>query len=236
MITKLLQATSPIYGAPYGIIVPVAPGIKAANFEGVWAPISGAKLATLELYGSMSTLSLQLYGTNDPLIAGDNAYTITIGGTITNGDTLTATFANASLPIGSEAVTIPVVTADTTTTLATKLAAAINADANLLALGFSATSAAAVVTVSFPSFAPGSGAAGNGVQANANLTQITISTTGSSTETGTVATTTTGTALGSAIAAFGLTALTVLPAFIKARVTTLTGTNAIINGNLSAAI
>jgi len=75
--------------------------------------------------------------------------TATIGGTITNGDSEIVQIT----PEGGSMVTltIPIVTADTTTTVATKLAAAINGNATLKAAGFAATSAAAVCKICYPS-------------------------------------------------------------------------------------
>lgn len=232
MQQNLLDIFNPPGVGPFGLIAPLAPAVVAPQFEGLWTPIVGAKAATLELSGSMDTLGVDVYGTNDPNAA-DNGYTLTVGGTITNGDTITATFKNPNLPgTGSVAVVVPVVTADTTTTLAAKLAAAINANAVLAALAIVAAAAVAVVTVTFPSVAPGPGAAGTGTFAN--LTTVSTAITGGATETLTVAVLTNGIKLGTTLAAFGLTAIAVLPAFIKIRVTTLTGANAVVHANLAA--
>ena len=76
----------------------------------------------------------------------------TIGGTITNGNTITVTVADPALVGGTEAVLYTIVTADTTTTVATKLAAAITADANLQAIGVNAASSG--TTVSLKSASP----------------------------------------------------------------------------------
>jgi hypothetical protein len=86
--------------------------------------------------------------------AGAAAYgtgTLTVGGAIANGNWFTVTLVNASMPPlvtpGLVIGPIPIVTADTTTTVATKLAAALNANLTLINLGFMATSSGAVVTV-----------------------------------------------------------------------------------------
>jgi hypothetical protein len=232
--SRLILPQTPAFGGPYGLIAPLVPGIISVPYNGPWVPIAGAKALSMEVAGSISTLSLVLYGTNDENVSAVSDYIITIGGTITNNDTIVATFTNPNLPGGSEAVTIPVVTADTTTTLAAKLAAAINADTNLAGLAITASSVAAVVTVQFPSVAPGESNSYTGPPL-ANTTQISTAVTGGASETAVVGVTETGTAIGSAITALGLTAVAApLPAFIRAAMTTLTGTNAIINGNLLA--
>src|ERR1700761_6278953 len=109
MQTQLVNYTSPEFGGPYGMqayLLP--PGGAAADFEGPWIPLSGAKNATLEVAGSLGggTLSMSIIGTNDPIVAGLNRYTITLGGTIAVNDTFTATFASPGLPGGTEAVLV----------------------------------------------------------------------------------------------------------------------------------
>ncbi len=73
--------------------------------------------------------------------------TITISGSATNGDTLNAKFLEASLPGGSVTVSVDIVTSETTTEMATALAAAINADSDLSAAGISASPSGAVITI-----------------------------------------------------------------------------------------
>lgn len=76
--------------------------------------------------------------------------TATIGGTLTIGDQLQLTVTNAKLAGLPETVSYTTLGGDTTTTMATALAAAINADSVLSALtpAITATSSGAVVTVS----------------------------------------------------------------------------------------
>ena len=64
---------------------------------------------------------------------------VTVGGSITNGDTVTLTVTLGTLSGGSRAVTYPVVTADTTTTVAAGVANAVNNDPVLQAAGITAT-------------------------------------------------------------------------------------------------
>ena len=78
--------------------------------------------------------------------------TITVSGTITAGDTVTPTATSSALtgsPVAAGTYTVLV--SDTTTTLATAIAAVINANAVLVAAGVFASSAAAVVTIYAPS-------------------------------------------------------------------------------------
>ncbi|MBP6350409.1 MAG: LysM peptidoglycan-binding domain-containing protein [Candidatus Obscuribacter sp.] len=72
----------------------------------------------------------------------------TVGGTITAGNIATITVFDAGLAGGQKAVNYTVLGTDTTTTIATALKNAINADTAFAAIGLTATSAAAVVTMS----------------------------------------------------------------------------------------
>lgn len=78
----------------------------------------------------------------------DATVTMTIGGTITNLDTIALTFTNAAIPvIGAQVgglyktAAYTVVTADTVATVADALESLVNLDANLSALGIYATKA-----------------------------------------------------------------------------------------------
>lgn len=254
MTNQLVNPQSPLYGGPYGIqayLIPPAFSDKVV-FEGPWIPIAGIKAGSLEVAGTLGggTLSLQLVGTNDPQVAAVNRYTITVGGTITNNDTLSVTVKNPNLAGGTEQVTITAVTADTTTTLAAKLAAAIVADANLAALGIGATSTAAVVTLTFPSVNPAEPSSSTGwTQPTTNFTEISATAvTGGATETLTVAADTGGTplpasAIGSGAnpivgASFpGLIALSApFPLFIKARLAAMSGTSPSVTAALNASV
>lgn len=231
MQNQLVNNFSPPFGAPYGFQAYLTPpGAPPALIEGPWILLAGAKSLTLEIAGSLGggTLSIQLVGTNDPVVSGVNRNTITLGGTIAVSDTFTATFASPGLPAGTEAVLVTATGTPTPTTMATALAAAINADTNLAALGIQATSAAGVVTVDFPSGAPQANTAGSNegpTAAFANFVSI-VGTKASTSGTIAVANDTDGTNVGSAITALGLTAIAApLPLFIKARMTFSGGTN-----------
>ena len=98
----------------------------------------------------------------------------TIGGTKTTGNILTITVHDAGLTGGQEAVNYTVLSTDTLSSIAAGLAAAINADVNLQAIGVSATSNSAVITM---------------LSTSTNVTSYTESTSGGATETITLGTT-----------------------------------------------
>src|ERR1039458_404222 len=88
------------------------------------------------------------------LLAGgttSSAELATLTGTIVNGDSFAVIFTQSALVGSPLTLTIPVVTADTLTTLAAKLAAAINANSALAAIGVWATAAVAVCSIYQPS-------------------------------------------------------------------------------------
>lgn len=76
--------------------------------------------------------------------------TITVGGSITVGDTLNVIVTDPAIEGGSATVEYTTITADTTTTAATGLAAALNESDLLAAAGFIATSNGAAVTLTPP--------------------------------------------------------------------------------------
>jgi hypothetical protein len=233
MQNQLLNNISPAFGGPYGLQAYLVPPSQAtATYEGPWIPLAGLKALSIEFAGAGATFTADLYGTNDPLVAAKNGYTFTFGGSVSNGDTQTATFTNPNLPNGSKAIQTTAGGSDTTATLATAMAAAINADADLQSAGIGATSAAAVVTIVFPSVAPESAVPSappsvGGSAVFANFTGVAGTKTGTATVA--VATLTNGTKLNaSSIAALGfLAAATVpfppIPLYIKARLTALSG-------------
>ena len=115
-------------------------------------------LPTLYIDGSAQQTSYgynssqQLTTTTDPnsnvtTLTYTGTGTATIGGTKTTGNILTITAHNALLSGGQEAVSYTVLSTDTLTTIAAGLAAAINADTHLSAIGVSATSASTVITM-----------------------------------------------------------------------------------------
>jgi uncharacterized protein len=85
-----------------------------------------------------------------PGAASGTAKTITVTGTITAGDTVTATFTGAGIPGSPVSVAYVVQAGDTLATVASGLAAAINANGALIASGVAALTAAAVVSIYAP--------------------------------------------------------------------------------------
>lgn len=230
-----------IYTAPPGIGVSIDGQLfnallGQAPCESPWMPVSFAKSLSFDLEGSLSTISVQLLGSNSQSDPG-NSYSITIGGSATANDVLSLQFQNPNLTGGTETVSVTAAGGETTAQLATALAAAINADTKLAALQITASVSGSVITVNYPSAAPPNTAEGGSPTAppNQNTTVITGSVSGSATETITVANASTGASLGSAITAKGMTAVTPLPGWIKAQINTLTGTGASVTGNIHGA-
>jgi hypothetical protein len=225
---------SPRYGAPFDVALQLLDNATVATTEGLWLPSRFVKNGSIEIAGSMSTVSVQILGTNqfsEPL----NAYTITIGGTVATGHTVTITMANTNIPGGTASVSYVTTGTDTATTVAAALAALMAVSPGMVASGVTVSAAAGVITAQYPSIYP---------QANTlvplygfnfgNLVTFSGSSTGA--ETVTVAgVTTIGSTIGSAITALGITALTVLPRWIRARMTVLTGGSAFINATFCGA-
>jgi hypothetical protein len=130
--------------------------------------------------------------------------TLTVGGTIANGNWFTVTFVNPSMPLlvtpGLIVGPINIVTADTTTTVATKLAAAINANQTLTNYGVVASSSAAVVTVKVLGAVAASTVMTAQLSAGAAITVTPANPTGGA-----------GTVVSRNAAAFPLTPLSLLP-------------------------
>lgn len=229
----LYAAEEAPFNGPQSLFAPLLAGVIVAPFEGLWTPTNFLKAASVDINGPAGSFSTTILGSNSQVWP-MNTYTVTVGGTITNLDVATLTFTAALLATGTEPVHYNIVTADTTTTIAAGLAAAINADTKLAALGITATSAAAVITVNWPSAGPVSqpGQLSSPSQPPfANSLSIAGTVTGGATETLTVAVGSDGDTLET-VTAVGLTALTLWPArWVKARVTALTAANTI-NANL----
>jgi hypothetical protein len=238
MTDLLVQYTAGPFASPFAIQGLLADSIVAANlpYEGLWVPIKFAKAASVELSGSISTLAMDIWATNqlNPL----NTYTVTVGGSETDGDVLSLIFTNPLLPNGSETVTLTTAGGESTTAIAAALAAGVDADANLAVLGFRATSAAAVVTIEWPSLPGFALNTEEGSPPVGSTTILTTSKSGGASETLTVAVGADGFKLnGTSLTALGLTNFTSsMPvAWMKARIGTLTGTGANITAALAAA-
>lgn len=135
----------------FNATVPALTGnaIAAWNFDGVntfyiRTTIDGASPRST----SFST-SIQSSGTETVVFQGnvDESTNATIGGTVTTGDVTSITIDNAALPGGEKTISYTSVAGNTTTTIATALKNAINADTNLQAIGLTADSSGAVITL-----------------------------------------------------------------------------------------
>lgn len=119
--------------------------VTAINADTVLAGLGVTAIATTQV------ASLQGLGPLQPVVitawSNGKAETATIGGSVVNGDTLVLTITNRLLPTGSVALTISIVGADTTTTIAAKLVAAINANLPCASINLKATNLAAVVSM-----------------------------------------------------------------------------------------
>lgn len=213
------------FDGPFALQATMADSVAAALFEGLWLPSRYAKSGSVELAGSFATVQADIYATNQP--DAKNSQTVTVGGTVTNGDAASLTFANPNLPNGTASVSYPITGSDTTTTIATGLAAAILANQTLTALGFSATSLANAVTVSWPSVPPAADPQPNGTSSPPpqNVTIITGSVSGAASETLTIALGTDGQKIASMTAA-GIQPLSISGQpirWLKCRIPTLTG-------------
>ena len=195
--------------------------VTAAPYEGLWIPSRFTRNASIEVSGTFSSFSLGLYGTN--AINPSNTYLVTVGGTVTNNDVLGVTFSTASLTSGSRTVSYTVSGSPSLSTIAANLAALINADTTLAALGYQASAASAVVTINFPTL-PASSGMGSFTSPVTPLATI-LSTSSTGTETLTVSTPTTGGVLFATVTASGFTQLPGPMRWVKARLTALSGSN-----------
>ena len=229
-----VAVTAPKFGAPFDVALQLLDNATVATTEGLWLPARFVKNGSVEVAGSMSTLSVQLLGTNqfnEPM----NAFTLTVGGTVATGHTVTVTMTNSNIPGGTASVFYLTTGTDTANTVAAALAALMATSPGMIASGVVPSVAAAVITAQYPSIFPQ--ASGPVPQYGANDgNMLTFSGSSTGAETVTVAgVTTIGSAIGSAITALGITALTILPRWIRARMTTLTGGSAFINATFCGA-
>lgn len=210
------------FNGPFSQSALLIDALAAAPAEGLWIQTSFLKNLNIEVEGVFSALSLQLYGTNLDSVGASNTYVLTVGGTVTASDVISTKFTNPNISSGSETVSYTSTGGDTTTTIATALTVAINADVILKGLGFAATSTGAVITVTFPSAAPNANSTPSSPLSQ-NTTKITTSVSGSATETVTTTTGTSGVVIGAAITAAGITNISPIPRYIKARLNSMTG-------------
>jgi len=212
------------FGGPFGIRARLLDAVAATPVEGLWIPSGWAKTGSIEAFGSISTLEIDVFGTNAlgwPL----NTYTATIGGTSTPGDLVGLDFINPNLPNGSKTLTHTVVSGDSLTSIAAALVTKINADAGMQAVQITATNLAGAITIQFPSAVfPGTPSS----PPNANTTLLTGVLNSGANESVTIAAGTDGVLLAP-ITELGLTQVSITTAYIKARLKTLTGGGAVVS-------
>ena len=153
-------------------LIATGPG-GATTFQGsANKALKSASVATNVVSISQTTPNLSTYSTSvssgatETLSAGTNIdgnIAIAVGGTVTVGNVLYITVSNANLTAGPETVAYTTITGDTTTSIATALKSAINADTKLTALGLTATSSTSTINIAvtgttYTSSATGSGA------------------------------------------------------------------------------
>lgn len=113
--------------------------------------------ASITATSSLGVVSLSIPGTDEPVnvsayINPANPNLATVGGTLTVGDVLSITVANAVLPGGSVTVSYTTVAGDTTATMATALFNAINSNIALIAANIvAANGTPSVVSIAYPS-------------------------------------------------------------------------------------
>jgi hypothetical protein len=227
------------FNGPFGLRSQLLSSVTAAPFEGLWTPVGGAKIGSIEANGTISTAEIDIYGTNSPAGFPMNTYTVTVGGSATQNDVVGLTFNNPLLPGGSESVNYTVGATPSLTTVAAGLVAAILADTALATLGVVASNAAGVITITWPSIAPETSAGGDqyGTPSSppmGSATGLTTTLSGGASETLTVTTGTDGFLL-TKITALGFTAITMPVRFIKARLVSLTGGSATISAAYNGA-
>jgi hypothetical protein len=215
------QRSAPFNG-PFDVAAPLLSGVGAAQVEGLWIDTGFAKVASLEmLVSGAPTFEVDIWGSN-AVDNPPNEYIVTIAGSATQNDTVTMNFANANVPGGTHGVLYTVPATPTINGVAAGIAAAINADAVLGPLGFQASAVAAVITITYPSVAPGITPSTTSSPGPSNFTLLTDTLSGGATETVAIAVGSNGTKISS-ISAAGLTALSILPRWITARLSSLSG-------------
>jgi hypothetical protein len=225
------------------VIVPFAQQSKLLDrvstvpYEGIWTPMMFPKTVAIECVGSWSTVNVNLV-VSCALEIPNNTVTVTVGGTIHTGDNLNVTFGNALLTNATQTITYVVQAGDTITTAAAALAALISVHPNLAQCGYQATSVAGAISITFPSNATNlpnnANYLGSPLTPPANNTQFSISVTGTgATTTLTYANGTDGTPITPSLTSNTTQNIQAAYRYIKARLTTLTGSNAYVDVNLA---
>lgn len=230
-----IQYEAPPFNGPQAAWASLGRWITAAPFEGVWVPTKFLKYGSLvvDASGVVASINGSILASNAPELP-LNTYTVTVGGTVTTSDPLALIFANPNLPGGSITVSYVALGPDTTTTIATALAAAINGSAALAAQAIIASSVGPVVTITFPSQAaatPSSSFSPSNTPPP-NQTALTETVGGSATEMLAIGLGTDGQVISS-VTGLGFIQLSPLPRWMKFRLATLTGTSPIVSANFN---
>ncbi|MBP9092306.1 hypothetical protein KBI23_14855 [bacterium] len=118
-------------------------GISATS-EGQVVTVQSNSINLTTLRETTSATATEQIALNMPA---NGVQTASIGGTKTTSDTLTVTTFDAGLPGGSQAIVYTVLAGDNLSSIATGLATAINANANLAAIGVTASASSTVLNI-----------------------------------------------------------------------------------------
>lgn len=136
----------------YGLSLAISANqyLYASNFGGI---VSGNDLIIQSpfFYNTATTYSCSIVGkTTETLTLSSNQNgnaSVTVGGTATIGDVVSVIVANSGLPGGSQTISRTVQSGDTTSSIASALAASLNSNSNLSNIGMTASSASSVVSI-----------------------------------------------------------------------------------------
>ncbi|HUA76554.1 MAG TPA: hypothetical protein VMA86_02715 [Acetobacteraceae bacterium] len=213
-------------------------GAVAAPAQGPWLPCGIFKSGSVEIEGSATTIAAAVRLANT-LSCPLNGYTVQIGGTVTVGDVVSVTV--TSSVAGSVTASHTVASGDTLNGIAASLAATLQANAALAAAGFIVNEGSAIVTMEFPSLAPGQEWQGGGMALDTfatappiNSVSIAANVSGAATETATLGVVSNGTTMLTLSNSAPHSVLAGLPArWVQGVVTTLTGAGGGINVNFA---
>jgi hypothetical protein len=226
---NLVDYASAPFNGPFAMRASLLDTVGAAPYEGIWVPIGFAKAGSFEVTdgGTVTGLAAQIWVTNQS--APTNTYILTLGGSITTGDVINLNVTSGVAP--AFVVPYTVVSGDTTNTiLAGNIAAAVNASAAARSVGLTAVGGAGIITLNWPSVAPGTPSPAEFDQPSSPGPQNTLAVAylkGGNTETITVTLGSDGQEVAT-LTAPGLSTPPTVPfpvGWVKARLATLTGTS-----------
>lgn len=153
LVSYKVKAGDVLGSIAYGLSLAIAANqyLYASNFGGI---VSGNDLIIQSpfFYNIATTYSCSIAGkTTETLTLSSNQNgnaSVTVGGTATIGDIVSVIVANSGLPGASQTISRTVQSGDTTSSIASALAASLNANSNLANIGMTASSASSVVSIS----------------------------------------------------------------------------------------